>query len=167
MKSLKIPKVLIRICKSKTDNTMSNINTIDTQHTCFPSSLGNSHIRLLPLIQEFLIFILCFKLFLINKIDTQHPCFPSSLRNSHIRLLPLIQGFLIFILCFKLFLNIRKNLCIFGDRIYFDSIIHVYFNCQTQSYTNLVFRRFNKAGHRQGSAFSKFAYLFIFLFSRR
>ena len=122
MKSLKIPKVLIRICTSTRDNTMSNINTI----------------------------------------DTQHPCFPSSLRNSHIRLLPLIQGFLIFILCFKLFLYIRKILSIFGDRIYFDNIIHVYLNCQTRSYTNLVFRCFNKARHRQGSAFSKFAYLFNF-----
>jgi hypothetical protein len=37
----------------------------------------------------------------------------------------------------------------------------------TRSYTNLVFRRFNKARHRQGSAFSKFAYLLFFLFSRR
>ena len=99
----------------------------------------------------------------INKIDTQHPCFPS-LRNNHNRLLPLIQGFLIFILCFKLFLNIRKNLCIFSDKINFDNIIHVhvYLNCRTRSYTKLVFRRFNKARHRQGSAFSKFVYLFIF-----
>ena len=98
-----------------------------------------------------------------NKIDTQHPCFPSSLRNSHIRLLPLIQGFLIFILCFKLFLNISKNLCIFSERIYFDNKIHVYLNCHTRSYTNLVFRRFNKAAIVRDLPFpSSHTYLFFY-----
>jgi hypothetical protein len=55
----------------------------------------------------------------------------------------------------------KKNVCILSDQIYFDSIIHVYLNCQTRSYTNLVLRSFNKTRHRQESVFSKFAYFFF------